>query len=230
MIHLVKNDRVNLENFEAFVTSLDEAYGDPDRVNTAKRTLAKLHQGNRDFVTYYAEFQRLIVDLDWNDAVKRAALHRGLSEELKDILSTQDLPEDWANYVALVKKRDMQYRARKAVSHHPSALNKLSTPSPHATAIAPNPHAPHLTSTGSGHLGPAPMDLSAAGYRLSPEERQKWIDEGRCLYCGGFNHMARDCPNKPRMPGHSLRGAVAMMESTPEVPACTDSNPQLGNV
>jgi hypothetical protein len=111
MIHLVKNDRVNLENFEAFVTSLDEAYGDPDHVNTAERMLAKLRQGNRDFVTYYMEFQRLIADLDWNDRAKRAALHHGLSEELKDILSTQDLPEDWANYVVLVKKRDMQYRA-----------------------------------------------------------------------------------------------------------------------
>jgi hypothetical protein len=114
LIHLVKDDRVNLENFEAFVTSLEEAYGDPDRVNTAEWALAKLRQGNRDFVAYYAEFQRLIADLDWNNVAKRAALHRGLCEELKDILSTQDLPEDWSRYVALVKKRDMQYRARKA--------------------------------------------------------------------------------------------------------------------
>jgi hypothetical protein len=43
--------------------------------------------------------------------VKRATLHSGLSEELKDILSTEDLPEDWANYIALIKKRDMQYHA-----------------------------------------------------------------------------------------------------------------------
>jgi hypothetical protein len=139
-------------------------------MNTAERTLAKLRQGNRDFITYYAEFQRLIADLDWNDTPKQAALHHGLSEELKDILSTQDLPEDWANYVALVKKRDMQYRARKVESHQPSAPNKLSTPSPCNTVIALNPHTPHLTSTGSGHLGPVPMDLSAAGCHLSPEE------------------------------------------------------------
>jgi hypothetical protein len=109
MIHLVQNDGMNLENFEAFMTSLDEAYGNHDHVNTAERTLAKVCQGNRDFIMYYMEFQRLIVDLDWNDTAKRAALHCGLSKELKDILSTQDLPEDWANYVALVKKRDMQY-------------------------------------------------------------------------------------------------------------------------
>jgi hypothetical protein len=73
--------------------------------------LAKLGQGNWDFVMYYAEIQCLIADLDWNDTVKQASLYCGLSEELKDILSTQDLTEDWANYFALIKKRDMQYRA-----------------------------------------------------------------------------------------------------------------------
>jgi hypothetical protein len=51
-------------------------------------TLAKLHQGNRDFIMYYVEFQCLIMDLDWNAMVKHTALHHGLSEELKDILLT----------------------------------------------------------------------------------------------------------------------------------------------
>jgi hypothetical protein len=231
MIHLVKDDRVNLENFEAFVTSLEEAYGDPDRVNTAERALAKLRQGNRDFVAYYAEFQRLIADLNWNDAAKRAALHRGLCEELKDILSTQDLPEEWSRYVALVKKRDMQYRARKAESHRPSGQNRpTSTPAVRNTSPVPAQPAPHPTSSGSGHLGPAPMDLSAAGRRLSPEERQKRIDEGRCLYCGGFNHMARDCPNKPKASGRPLRGAVAETAAQPETPVSSTGTSQSGNV
>jgi hypothetical protein len=56
MIHLVNHDHVNLKDFEAFVTSLEEAYRDPNHVNTAKRELAKLCQGNRDFIRYYAEF------------------------------------------------------------------------------------------------------------------------------------------------------------------------------
>jgi hypothetical protein len=42
MIYLVKNDHVNLENFEAFVTSLEEAYRDPDHMNTAEWVLMKL--------------------------------------------------------------------------------------------------------------------------------------------------------------------------------------------
>jgi hypothetical protein len=46
LIHLMKDDHMNLENVEAFVTSLEEAYGDPNRMNTTERVLTKLHQGN----------------------------------------------------------------------------------------------------------------------------------------------------------------------------------------
>jgi hypothetical protein len=230
LIHLVKDDDVNLRNFEAFVTSLEEAYGDPDHVNTTEWALAKLHQGNRDFVAYYAEFQRLIADLNCNDAVKHVALHRGLCDELKDILSIQDLPEDWSRYVALVKRRDMQYRARKAETHCSSSQTKPTT-MPTARNTSPNPaqNATHPTSSGSGHFGPAPMDLSAARRRLSPEECQKRIDENRCLYCGSFNHMARDCPNKPKTSGRPLRGAVTEM-AQPETSNSSTSNSQSGNV
>jgi hypothetical protein len=87
LIHLMKDDHMNLANFEAFMTSLEEAYRDPDHVNTTERALGKLHQGNQDFITYYTEFQCLIVDLNWNNAAKHVALHRSLYKELKDILS-----------------------------------------------------------------------------------------------------------------------------------------------
>jgi hypothetical protein len=43
LIQLMKDDHVNLATFEAFITLLEEAYGDPDHVNTAQRVLAKLH-------------------------------------------------------------------------------------------------------------------------------------------------------------------------------------------
>jgi hypothetical protein len=230
LIHLVKDDRVNLGNFEAFVTSLEEAYGDPDHVNTAERALAKLRQGNQDFIAYYAEFQRLIADLNWNGAAKRAALHRGLCEELKDILSTQDLPEDWSRYVALVKRWDMQYRVCKAETHRSSGQTKPTT-RPTARNTSPNPaqNTPHPTTSGSGHFGPVPMDLSAARCQLSPEERQKRIDENCCLYCGGFNHMARDCPNKPKTSGRPLHGAVAET-AQPETSDSSTSDSQSGNV
>jgi hypothetical protein len=70
MIYLIKNDCINLKNFEAFMSLLDKAYGNPNHMNIAEWMLIKLCQGNRDFIIYYMEFQCLIVDLDWNDAVK----------------------------------------------------------------------------------------------------------------------------------------------------------------
>jgi hypothetical protein len=54
MIHLMKDDYVNLKNLEAFVTSLEEAYRDPNHINTAEWVLVILCQGNRDFIVYYA--------------------------------------------------------------------------------------------------------------------------------------------------------------------------------
>jgi hypothetical protein len=94
VMHLVRHNCINLATFEDFMSTLQEAYHDPDRVSTAKWGLAKLFQGNRDFVMYHAECQCLVADVDWNDATQRATFHYELCDELKDILSTQDIPED----------------------------------------------------------------------------------------------------------------------------------------
>jgi len=45
----------------------------------------------------------------------------------------------------------------------------------------------------AGYTGPAPLDLSARRRRLSAEERAKRFTDGRCLYCGGFDHRAAEC-------------------------------------
>jgi hypothetical protein len=98
---------MNLKHFEAFVTCLEEAYGDPDHVNTAGHALNKLCQGNHDLVTYFAKFQCIVTNLNWNNGAKHATLYCSLSEDLKDILSNQDLPKDWNSSVALMKRHDM---------------------------------------------------------------------------------------------------------------------------
>jgi hypothetical protein len=37
------------------------------------------------------------------------------------------------------------------------------------------------------------MDLSAGKRRISAEKRAKSFADGKCFYCGGFNHTAAEC-------------------------------------
>jgi hypothetical protein len=75
-------DKIKLDNVEALISILEAAFGDPDQVGTASAELDKLTQGNKEFSQYYAEFQHLMAILDYDSNAKKAALKRGLSQEL----------------------------------------------------------------------------------------------------------------------------------------------------
>ena len=81
---------INFTNVTALLDVLEAAFGDPDRTGTAERKLESLKQANRDFSTYYAEFSRHVANTQWNDATKKTALSRGLSNEIKDALALAD--------------------------------------------------------------------------------------------------------------------------------------------
>jgi len=183
IIPFVEDHRINLDNVAALITILENAFGDPDRAATAERQLNKLRQTNRELSLYYAEFQRLIAELEYNDAAKRNALRRGLSEELKDALShNPNQPEDLQQFVNLCNRLDNQIRARKAEKRgddyrpRPAPVTAPrgapaaapAAPAAPAPASAPAPN-PYPTNTNSGSYGAAPMDLSANRRRNTPE-------------------------------------------------------------
>ena len=199
---------VNLDNVEAMITILTTAFGDPDVAATAERELNKLQQKQREFSAYYAEFQRLITDLDYNDSAKRNALRRGISDELKDALMYRDIPDSLPDFISLCQKLDNQIRARNA--------EKKGNPIPKSNPRIENPKPSnvHPTDNGSKYLGPAAMNLDASKKKLSPEEKARRLAEGLCVYCGGENHFASECPVKKRVErSYRLRAAVAEMEA-----------------
>ena len=57
------NDRINFNTIKEFWDILDCAYDDPDRQGTAKRKLAMLKQGTTEFSAYFANFQRIMAEL-----------------------------------------------------------------------------------------------------------------------------------------------------------------------
>jgi hypothetical protein len=46
--------------------------------------MREIKQNNSEFSQYYAEFQVIAADLDWNPSALWNALRMGLSEEMKD--------------------------------------------------------------------------------------------------------------------------------------------------
>jgi hypothetical protein len=154
--------------------------------------MREITQQDREFCQYYAEFEVIAADLDWNPLSLRNALRVGLSEEMKDFFTCSDIPEELPAFMTVCQKRDNQIRLRQAekVAQNKETGIGFASPRP-----PPPPKAPDTAParTIAGYTGPAPMDLSAGKRRILAEERAKRFADGRCLYCGGFNHRAAEC-------------------------------------
>ena len=70
---------------------LTNIFGDADRQVTAQNNIDRLRQRNREFSVYYAEFAKDIEATGYNNAARKVALLRGLSDELENALVTVDL-------------------------------------------------------------------------------------------------------------------------------------------
>jgi hypothetical protein len=108
--HVREDGTIGLEDLPAFIQLLEAAFGDPDPVATAKRIMREVKQKNREFSQYYAEFQVIAADLDWNPSALRNALRMGPSEEMKDSFTYSDMPEELPAFVTVYQKRDNQIR------------------------------------------------------------------------------------------------------------------------
>jgi len=204
--HVREDGTIGLEDLPAFIQLLEVAFGDPDRIATAERKMREIKQKNREFSQYYAEFQVIAADLDWNPSALRNTLRIGLSEEMKDSFTYSDMPEELPAFVTVCQKRDNQIRQRraeKAAQNKGCGIGFASSrppPAPRAREIAP-------AGTVAGYTGPAPMDPSAGKRRISAEERAKRFADGRCLYCGGFNHRAAECAARKKAQTFKAAGA-----------------------
>ena len=225
VIPYLVNDRINLEDTQALIDILENAFGDPDKEATATRKLTNLRQTNKDFATYYAEFARYAADVDWSEKSKLAHLRNGLSAEWKQDLITRDEPSTLVEFVTLCQKMDSKRRMwslehRSRATSTTSSTSFRTAPSGSTTPYRPPPpKTPQYTSplllptssTATGtHAGP--MDLSSNRHRLTPGEQEARIREGRYLYCGGHGHIARVCPNKRPLHAHD---AQMIPEDTP---------------
>ena len=82
-----------LPDYPDVLRVLERAYGDPNRVNNARKDLFRLKQQNKEFAAFYAEFQRLALEGEVSEDSQITLLESALSRELKSQLTSVDAPD-----------------------------------------------------------------------------------------------------------------------------------------
>jgi hypothetical protein len=74
--------------------TLEKVYRDPDRHTTALQEFQKLYQGNRDFNSFWAEFQYLAAEIDYSPETLIDKLYYKVSVDLEYTIITKTDPVD----------------------------------------------------------------------------------------------------------------------------------------
>lgn len=177
-----------LETFERFMQILDDLYGDHHYIDEINTRLARLRQTGT-MAEYITQFKSLGARARWNDAALLARFKDGLSDEVKILLTSQ-----WHHMTSVSEAQSLASAAYQNFLAQRRLHVKLSRPSNQnqnqsRRPPAPAPSAPTSPSTA--------MEIDAVRTcRLTPQEKQRRRDNGLCLYCGGENHFADNCPVK----------------------------------
>lgn len=182
--------------FKEFASELIRVFDPvlPDR--EAARRLFSIKQGNKRVIDYIIEFHTIAADSHWNDPALIDAFFNGLSDKIKDELTTRERPDDLQGLEELATRIDLRLLERRQERQgrtEPSPPWKFRSNSP--TQSVPK----EVQSTEE------PMQLGCV--RVSPEVRQRRSQGNLCFYCGGKGHVVRQCPLKSQTqqgPGESF--------------------------
>lgn len=180
-------------SFREFGLELTRIFDPANPAVEASHSLLSLTQGSRSAIDYIIDFQTAAADSGWNEAALMDAFYRGLSDRIKDALTTHDPSTDLQSLMDLVTRLDGRFRERQLERNRSSRPSRPTiTPSHPSSWRTPEPK----LSPSPSREEPEPMQLGRS--RLTPEERERRFRGNLCLYCGASGHKALSCPLKGR--------------------------------
>lgn len=186
-------------DYPQMLNYLENAFGDPDRVQNAQNRLYRLRQTHQDFSSYFSEFQRLALEGEMPDGALTPLLFQGISRELQDMLLHSPAPsrefQAYANHLQMLDNRYRQHQQQIGRPREPWTA-KRTTGS--GTAESPRKDRPASRGRSPPKRTPTPpgdrMDLSNQRRSNARYER------GECFRCGSKDHMIRNCPKPDTRP------------------------------
>ena len=202
--------------------TLKEVFDDPNRKLTAINEFRALRMGDKDFHTFWAEFQRISFDLNYaDDVLMTEMIHKlhnriqrsiAIAPEAKNIyelahqcqriyegMLQSDRTKRFANRI------DQQKQRRAATSGGTSSgaasSSKALVPAPFPRKALPESK-PRL-------FNPSPDAVP----RLTSKEALILSKQGRCFKCKEFGHMAPTCESELKPMPAELKEIVELSDS-----------------
>ncbi|RVE72612.1 hypothetical protein OJAV_G00039140 [Oryzias javanicus] len=168
-----------------------------DPVSTGRdkaRELTVIRQGGDSVCDYAIRFRTLAAESGWNSVALYDVFMKGLALRIQEQLVPLDLPQNLDSLIALAirtenRLHDLVTRRSSGSSGGGSSRRAESTERRNPRRFSADPH-PSV----AADSGEEPMQVGRT--RLSAEERQRRLREGRCFYCGELGHPVFSCREK----------------------------------
>ena len=201
-----------------FLAALDKQYATLDLAHAAGISFDKLHQANRPFQNFLAEFSTLAKKCRKTDEQKVENLKKKVSEEIATKIANDPNPPARDDFTAWATKCQTWYNNQVEYEHNQKLRTKAR---PQDGNQQPPSHQPPSHQPQKPQDLGDPMQLDVARFR--PQiDRNTCMAQGLCFYCKEPGHSRDACGKKKavdaRRAAYGITPAATPQDNQPRIP------------